>query len=136
MEDLRVVHNDNCMPWCGPAALSAVMGTGTKEAKKLIKRNSLRRHLKAVTYSEMQLALMDAGYKTEFKQYPRDAGACPTLKDWAATRDKDGTYIVCVTGHWIAIRGPMWVCSMNQNSRHIDDCPYLKAKVRCVIKVK
>ena len=134
-KDFQVRHTGGCMPWCGPAAMSAIMGITTSEARDLVKTVSLRRFIKAVTYTEMNGALMAAGYRTNMKQFPRYAKECPTLKDWMATRDPDADYIVCITGHWIAIRGEWWVCNMNRFGRHLDDCPYLRAKVRCVVKV-
>lgn len=128
--------------WCGPAALSAALGIATSVAYATIRVATLRRYIKGVSYAEMEHALSTFGSDTpqggvKFKsaRFPREAQDCMTLKRWLKTRDENCTYIVCLTGHWITIRGNQWACNMNLNGRLIDDCPYMGAKVRYAIRL-
>ena len=133
--NLWVQHDRPGMLWCGPAALSAALGVKTSEAYQMIRRQSLRRFIKAVTYSEMAHALTGFGVKFKRHQYPRDPKGCPTLKQWleGTYRNWDETFIICITGHWIVIRNDQWACSMNQYGRTLDECLYLRTRVRCVL---
>jgi len=133
---LQVRVTSNRHVWCGPAALSAALGITTKEALAHIKRVSLRRFVKGVTYSEMLHAVAEAGVRAAPEKFPRDAKDCPTLKAWLETRKKDCTYLVCITGHWITVRGNHWVCNMNVFGRLLTSCPYLRAKVRYTIQLQ
>jgi len=130
-DDLRNTHL-----WCGIAAAAAALRITTSEALDLLKATSLRRAIKAVTYSELRhaLAYMIGGDKLTSRQYPREATECPTLSEWleAEYRESNRTYVICITGHWITIRNDEWVCSMSHKPRSVSDCPYLRARVRFV----
>jgi hypothetical protein len=121
--------------WCGPAALSAALKITTSHALKIIKLCSMRRSIKGVTYGEMNHAVASQGIKTKVVRFPRKASDCLTLKSWLKTRKESCTYLVCITGHWITIRGNHWVCNMNPDARLVDDIPYLRAKVRYTIQL-
>lgn len=133
---LNINHNYKGHLWCGIGALSAATKTPTSICRNVIKAVSLRKQIKAVTYSEMAHALTAMGYRIEREFYRRDPDACPTLKDWLHSKYRkfDEVSVVCITGHWIVIQNDQWVCSMNQKPRHVDDCPYLRARVRHVVK--
>ena len=132
---LRVLRNETGHVWCGPAALSAALRVTTKMATNMIRLASLRKYIKAVTYSEMEHALATRHIRFKSVRFPRKASDCLTLKTWLNHRDKDSTYLVCITGHWITIRGNHWVCNMNENGRTLTFCPYMKAKVRFAIQL-
>ena len=121
--------------WCGPAALSAALGVATSVAHTIIRLASLRKYIKGVSYAEMEHALALRQVRFESVGFPREARDCMTLKCWLKTRDENCTYIVCLTGHWITIRGNQWVCNMNLDGRLIDDCPYMGGKVRYTIRL-
>ena len=132
---LQVTHNFKGHLWCGIGALSAATGITTSAAKRIIRSVSLRKYIKAVTYSEMAHALTAMGHKIKREFYPRNAKDCPTLHEWlhGQMHSANRTYVICITGHWVVVRCDEWVCSMNQKARHVTDCPYLKAKVRHVV---
>jgi len=121
--------------WCGVAVLAAALAIPTSEAEKIIKSASLRKYLKAVTYDEMTHALATQGVKHLVQRFPREAHECPSLGDWLGTRDVNCTYLVCITGHWIAVRGNHWVCNMNTQARLLEKCPYLATRVRFTIQL-
>jgi len=135
LNGLRVRKDQNGHIWCGPAALSAALGIATSVAYATIRLATLRRHIKGVSYAEMEHALALHHIKFNSLRFPREARDCMTLKSWLKTRDQNCTYIVCLTGHWIAIRGNQWSCNMNLNGRLIEDCPYMGAKVRYTIRL-
>ena len=121
--------------WCGPAALSAALGITTSKAYATIGLATLRKHIKGVSYAEMEHALALHHIKFKSVRFPREARACMTFNSWLITRDENCTYIVCLTGHWITIRGNQWACNMNLEGRHIGDCPFMGAKVRYTIRL-
>lgn len=135
MTELAVQHNYRGHLWCGIGALSAALRIPTSMAKDIIKNVSLRKYIKAVTYSEMAHALSSMGVATFRDYFPRNASDCPTLNNWLEGnfRKWNRVYIVCITGHWIVIKNDQWVDSMNQTARDISSCPYLRAKVRHVV---
>lgn len=134
-DGLRVRVDEHGHVWCGPAALSAALAIRTTEARKIIRSCSMRKHLKAVTYGEMEHAVASQGIKTISTSFPRTATDCPTLKSWLETRDESCTYLVCITGHWIAVRGNHWVCNMNRMGRLLENCPYMRTRVRFTIQL-
>jgi hypothetical protein len=133
---LCIRHDYSKHLWCGIAALAAALEIPTTKARQIIRSVSLRKYIKAVTYTEMKHALISQGIKPAFKQYPRDPNACPTLREWLHSKYRKcgETNVVCITGHWLTIRDDTWVCGMNHFARDVDDCPYLQARVRCVIQ--
>lgn len=132
---LRVRVNESGHVWCGPAVLSAAMGITSKEAKQVIKSVSLRKYIKAVTYGEMKHALVSMGVKCKSIRYPRRASDCLSLERWLKHRDENTTYLICITGHWIAVRGNHWVDNTFPDGRRLDACPYNRCKVRYVIQL-
>lgn len=132
---LQVRADQNGHVWCGPAALSAALQITTSEAEKIILLCSLRKYMKAVTYAEMCHALASQGVRFFTETFDRENVNCPQLSDWLETREKDLTYLVCITGHWIAVRGNHWVCNMNREARLLEKCPYLEARVRFTIQL-
>lgn len=132
---LHINHDFKGHLWCGIGSLSAAMEIPTSRAKSLIKSVSLRKYIKAVTYTEMAHALTYAGVPIQREHYSRDPAKCPTLKEWLHSeyRPCGKTAVICITGHWIVVRDDEWVCSMNQKARHVEDCPYLRARVRHVV---
>jgi len=133
---LRMRRDSTGHVWCGPAALSAALGVGTTEARQIIQSASLRKGIKGVTYAEMEHALATRKIRFVSTRYSRDAKSCKTLGKWLKSRKTDCTYLVCVTGHWIAVRGNHWACNMNPDGRLIEEIPYLRAKVRFVIRLQ
>jgi hypothetical protein len=133
---LFVNHTYKGHLWCGIGALSAATGLNTATCKETIKALSLRKYIKAVSYEEMSHALVALGKNIQREYYPRNFRECPTLKEWVhSTYRKSGQIsVICITGHWIVVKDDEWVCSMNHKARHVDDCPYLAARVRHVIK--
>lgn len=133
---LNINHDFKGHLWCGIGALSAALQIPTSEAKRRIRSASLRRYIKAVTYTEMAHAVSFAGHPIRREYYRRNPDECPTLKDWLHSKYRkfDEVNIICITGHWIVVKNDEWVCSMNQKARHVDDCPYLRARVRHVVR--
>jgi hypothetical protein len=138
---LHVQHEYYGHLWCGIGALSAALRIPTSEAQQIIKLNELRNHIKPVSYEEMNHALVSRGAKTSREWFPRDWDQCPKVSEWYDDKrmesngylPSDITYVMCILGHWIVIQGDEWVCSMNQNPRKMNDCPYSDSRVKHVI---
>jgi len=130
---LRIRNDSKGHVWCGPAALSAALGVTTTEASTIIKCASMRKGIKGVTYAEMEHALASRRIRFVSTRYPREAVNCMTLGKWLKSRKLNCTYLICITGHWVAIRGNHWACNMNTDGRLVEEIPYTKAKVRYVI---
>ncbi len=132
---LRVDKNEYKHIWCGIAVLSAALGINTKTAENIFKHTTLRKYIKGITYKEMEHALAFRHVNFKSVGFPREASDCLTLKRWLKSRDLNCTYLVCITGHWVAFRGNHWVCNMNEKARLVSDCPYVRAKVRYTIQL-
>jgi hypothetical protein len=133
---LYVDHDYQGHLWCGIAALSAAIEIKTSQAKKIIRSVSLRRYVKAVTYTEMAHALVASGYGIKRHHMPYKGANCPTMSDWVEQhRPWDRIYVICITGHWVVVQGDHWVCGMNHVARLNDDSPYKQARVRHVVEI-
>jgi len=136
---LQVKNNSTGHVWCGPAALAAAIGSTTTMADNIFKHTTLRNRIKGVSYKEMEHALAFRHIRFKSTRYPRRAADCLTLARWLKSRQAQDemkcTYLVCITGHWVTIRGNHWVCNMNQQGRLLENIPYGKAKVRYVIQL-
>lgn len=137
----KVQHDYRGHLWCGIGAISAALNIPTSEAREILMVNELRKHIKPVSYDEMNSALVSQGAITEREYFPRNWEECPRVTDWYdATRMKyggklvsDWAYVICILGHWIVIQGDHWVCSMNHTPRPMPECPYLNSRVKHVI---
>lgn len=138
--------------WCGPAALSSLMGITAEEAAKRIAkirlpsiygpkrtprrsraRNSLHNVVGAQT-SELTKVLRDAGYTVvrEFLRYER------TFAQWDAERSVESrrrTYLVTSGSHFQVVKGDKLYDTRYQNGVPFSEAKYGRSKVVCLMAV-
>jgi hypothetical protein len=107
----KVAQNGN--RFCGPAAISAITGIGTKEAAALIRTISGKRQVKGTTYNEVLSALRVLNWRTH-TLYEAARGKGITLAAWLkqskAMRTAGRLFLVVAGWHWQVISGRRYTC--------------------------
>lgn len=90
--------------WCGPYAAAVVLGLDYDTAYDLcLQANPSRQRITGLSKEALRRVLWAAGRKCFWSGFMAEQ---PTLAQWYKTRpDKQATYIVNVTGHYVVVRG-------------------------------
>ena len=115
--------------YCGPSALSILLGIDTDEAAALLRSIQGRRAIRGTWDSEMRGALEKAGYSMiESYVAPR-----PTLKQWnrmmCHRRSKD-VYLLSVGHHYAVVKSRFYCCGLTGKIVNIKESPKWRSRVR------
>jgi hypothetical protein len=121
--------------WCGPVAVAATIGVDVAAVSDVIKRHRNGKSVKGTHPNELQLAFRHFGYDMTLVADLRSKP--PTLATWERERtDMEATYVVVVTGHWVAARGK-WFCDTFTHGVpvKIKDAPGRRKRVQFVYRI-
>lgn len=125
--------------FCGPSAIGAVTGVDPVKVEDVIlahraqhgvpKRTQLRGARVRFTWaSEIEPALAQLGWRgveNEIPIYPRKL----TFAQWQRKRDRAATYIVLITGHFVAVSGRWFADSGRREPIRLTKAPYRRKRV-------
>jgi hypothetical protein len=104
----KIKQNGN--QYCGPSAISAIAGIGTREAAAIIRENSDKERIRFTHANEVGGALAKLGYGT-VKVGPYERKQRYTLRQWAMDHARDdGVYLVASGKHWVLVQGQYAIC--------------------------
>lgn len=133
--------------WCGPYAVAATTGVAVEVIEEKINEQRLKAPTTPVRRSsvdELCHVLSELGYEGtitsgfRFKDRSSSGRSRPTLAAWLKGRRGDEmktSYIVLVTGHFVAVRGRKIICSQTREARFIRNAPGRRKRVQYVIGV-
>jgi hypothetical protein len=113
---LKVVKNDTpTRAWCGPTVVSCITGKKVSKVREAIRKvrgprsDGTKAAIMGTTTYEVRSAFAALGWRMDRVKSDKIAGL--TLAAWLRQREKGdlSTYVVEVTGHWVAVRGRMFV---------------------------
>jgi hypothetical protein len=110
--------------YCGPAAISALTGVGTKEAAALIREaNGITRPVKWTTTREITITLSHLGFEAPQVFSAAREKRKPTLAGWLkeTPRPAGDVFLVAYGGHWGVVSGRRYVCSQTQEIVSVRD---------------
>lgn len=120
--------NQNGNRYCGPSAISAIAGIGTKEAAAIIRIRSNKTAIRGTSATDMRMALDLLG--VEMVQHVSGINPRPTLRAWAASqaRGKD-VFLVSAGKHWIIVQGRWSICGKTKGLVPVKDHPNARSFV-------
>lgn len=108
---MRVEKRPGGNRYCGPAALSAIVGLTTDSAAQILREITGQRAIGGVTIASMSEALRRLGFRIHDPIRYREARAGslqrPTLARWLREypRGAEEVVLVCITGHFLVVKG-------------------------------
>jgi len=134
--------------WCGPYAVAAATGVAVEVVEEKINERRLKPPTASIgkaSANELHAVLSELGYKkasmivgSGLKDRSPSGTSLPTLAAWLKRRRGDEmkmTYIVLITGHFVAVRGRKITCSQTREVRFLKSAPGRRMRVRCVINI-
>lgn len=122
--------------WCGPTAVSALIGVDAAAVRDHVKWQRGGGAVKGTSAAELQRVLRDYGYDMTLVADLRHDP--PTLATWERSRPEndDTAYLVIVTDHWIAVRG-RWLCDTFTKGTPVPlrKAPHRRKRTRLVYKI-
>lgn len=140
MQLYEIRQNGNS--YCGPSALSAIAGIGTKEAAALLRKINGRTCIKGTYVFEMRQALVKLGFDLRSVSHIGSAtktaqkrGAV-TLRQWAkdVARGTD-VFLVSAGHHWILVQGRYAICGKTLNLVPVAEHPHARCRVGTACQV-
>jgi hypothetical protein len=131
--------NQNGNKYCGPSAISAIAGIGTKEAAAILREETDKEAIKGTHGHEVVKALYKLGFDSKLVgQYPR--GKRVNLRQWAKDHARgDDVFLVAAGNHWVLVQGRYAMCGKTKNLVAIADHPNVRtfvADARLITKAR
>jgi len=120
--------------YCGPGALSAVMGISSNDGARLIREVTGRKSICGTHDYELEAVLRRNGFKLKTYGYPKPSQ--PTLAQWLRRReDRNKLVIVGLTSHWCVVKGNKYIDNITKEPVWISKAPNRRARVTYIIEV-
>lgn len=123
--------NKNGSRYCGPSALSALSGLGTKETAALLRKITGRKMITGVDTGDVLRAVNLLGFN--FSGGTPAGEKKKTLNQWikdVSSRNSKNVYLIVAGYHFMVVQGRQVICSMsNYDFMHVDDHPKRRAFV-------
>jgi hypothetical protein len=122
-----VKHDLRGKLWCGPAAISAITGRGTREIRDAVQHwRGDAKPVSSMRPSEVLCVLetMGYGFETVWNLHELSAYAKPTLKQlsaWWGGGNSDT--LVALTGHFVLLNGGLFCDSWTKTPVPFSDAP-------------
>lgn len=120
--------------YCGPAALSTVLGISAENAAFWIRRKTNKDRVKGTGWHELVSVMNEFGlYATSEGYDPR-----PTLARWFKTRERDmreWPVLIGLTDHWVVVKGNM-ISDSGQGIVRIGQSKYRRKRVENVYVIR
>lgn len=118
--------NQNGNKYCGPSAISAIAGIGTKEAAAVIRLASNKSHIKGTSSGEVLRALHKLGFSMVKKSFER-----ANMQNWArvTARGKD-VYLIAAGNHWVLVQGRYAICGKTKNLVAVTEHPSARSFIK------
>ncbi len=128
--------------FCGPYAVSAITGKPVEDIEDTLnrRRGKMSGTKIVTTYNtELRLTMCSLGFRaTLIYNNMGPSRKSPTLAKWLRERcgpETTATYLVLVTGHWIAVKGRKMVDTWTKKPIFIGKAPHRRKRVQVVIVV-
>ena len=129
--------------YCGPYAISAITGKSIEEVEDALNRRRGKpagTKVKTTWSGENMHIIPSLGFKSQtVYENRRTNRRGPTLANWLRERDSwqlKHSYLVLVTGHWIAVRGRKMVDTYTREPVFIGKAPHRRKRVQVVIRIE
>ena len=125
---LHEIHGNN--RFCGPSAMSAILGISTDHAAAVARQVSGKTSIKGMQTSHLQAALKTLGCSVRFVAL--DRSDAPTFAQWAkANRELfDSTHVIVVAGrHFGTVLGKRYLCRLTNGTVPLTALPKARARV-------
>lgn len=126
--------------FCGPFAASAVTGKCVEDIEERINEHRKKDAGSKITTTynhDLVYALKKLGYRVEYEREHYEKYPCPTLARWMRERDDlEASYLVLVTGHWVAVKGRKFVDTFTGLPVFLKAAPHRRKRIQIVLRVE
>ena len=125
MSELKIIEKDSRYAhnrYCGPCALSAILGISTGQAAAEIRKIRGYKKVTGTVPYDLEAVLYEKNIKLEAIKKPKGRGI--TIKKWMEdTKEERGDklYLLAASRHWIVIKGDKMICGLMMREMTISD---------------
>ena len=137
MCNLYNVHKDGNR-FCGPSAITAILGTGTNRAAQVIRETSGARQVKGTCSNQMKMAFEHFNVRMTRERGDLAAKHRERFDAWAKRTHADRgnrTYLVAAGHHWRVVQGWNYVCGIVPVVTTMAHAYKPKSQVTCVFEI-
>lgn len=117
--------------YCGPGALSAVLGIPSHEASKLVRRYNDKQAVRGLHNFELCKTLEGIGVEYTDSYYAKPL----TFAQWLQEANPDALYIVNVTRHYIVVKGNEWIDNITRKIQSVETFKK-RARVKATFRIE
>lgn len=120
--------------YCGPSALSALIGLPTNTCATIIRATSSNYDdaIRGLSTRNLRMTLSACGFGTAHFNYVGKPNLRAFVKEWG---NKDEVFLVVAGNHFILVNGKHALCGISKDLVHVDDHPFARKFVTEVYRL-